>query len=76
MAGVVGVTGADGQGSVDLFCGDDSGELVRQRDTAEGDTAGGQSERGPRPAVGWADREDQGLGAIVLDATEQGGEVF
>ena len=65
---MVGMAGEDGQGAVDLLGGDDSGELVRQRNTTEGDGKIGSLEGNSRPAIRGADGEDQGLDASIAKA--------
>ena len=76
VAGVVGVAGADGQGSVNLFGGDYGGELVGEGDAAEGEGAVGSGEGSGRPTVGGTDGKDKVLGAGVLESAQGGGEIF
>jgi hypothetical protein len=76
VAGVVGVAGEDGEGSVDLFGENGAGEFVGKGDGAEREDESGAGAGGGGPAVGGADGEDDGLSAGVAEAAEVGGEGF
>ena len=76
VAGVVGVTGEDGEGAVDLFGEDGAGHFMRQGDVAERQDEAGACACGWGPAVGGTDGEDEGLCAGVAKAAEVGGDVI
>jgi hypothetical protein len=76
MAGVVGVAGEDGEGTVDLLGEDDASEFMRQGNVAEREDEAGAGASGGGPAVVGADGEHDGLRAGVAEAAEVGGEVL
>jgi hypothetical protein len=76
MAGVVGVAGEDGEGSVELLGEDYAGEFVGQGDESEREEEVGAGSSVGGPAVGGADGEDEALGAFVAETADAGGEVF
>ena len=75
MAGVVGVSGADGEGAVELLGGNDGGELMGERYAAEGDGLVGALAGGGRPPVGWANGQDEGLDASIEETGDDHGEL-
>lgn len=76
MAGVVGVTGEDGEGAVDLFGEDGAGEFVGQGDEAEREDKAGVAAGGVGPSVVGPDGEDYRLRAGVAETAEVSGEVL
>ena len=78
MAGVVGVACQDCTGAVELFCEDQAGEIVGHCDGAkrERETRGGvdRGVSGGRPAIRWADREDDVLDSLVAPVSQPGGK--
>ncbi len=65
VAGVVGVVGEDGSGSVELLGEDYAGELVGEGENAEGEEEVGAGAGGGGPAVGGTYGEDEALGSFV-----------
>jgi hypothetical protein len=76
VAGVVGMSGEDGEGAVELLGEHDAGEFVREGHETEGEGEGGVAERFLRPAVGGADGEVEMLDAGVAFPADPGGELL
>lgn len=73
---MVGVSGEDGGGAVELLGEDDAGELVGEGEAAEGEEEVGALVGGGGPAVGGTDGEDEALGSVVAEAADAGSEVL
>lgn len=71
VAGVVRVTGQDGEGSVDLLGQEDASEMMRQGDPSEGEKKVCAFAGRIGPSVRWADREDESLGAGVAKVADR-----
>jgi hypothetical protein len=73
MAGVVGVTREDGEGTVDLFGEDGAGELVGEGNKTEREQQVGAVSGCGGPAVGGAYAEDEALGSGVAELAHANG---
>src|ERR1700735_3937058 len=76
VAGVIGMSGDDGQGAVDLFGEDDAGELMRQRHRPEGEKQVSAGAGGNGPSVRGTDGEHEILGAGVAKTADLGGKIL
>ena len=76
MAGVVGVSGEDGECAIELLGEHDAGELVGKGHGAEGEQEGGALAGCGRPAIGGADGEVEMLDARVALVAEPCGELL
>lgn len=75
MAGMIRMTGEDGEGPVDLLGQDGCGHLMRKRHGAEGEEQAGSFAGGVGEAVGGSDAEDELLLAAMLQRAEMFGEL-
>ena len=76
VAGVVGMSGQDGQGAVDLLGEYDASELMRQGNSTQGKEKVGALTSGSRPAVCGANSEYEALSAVVAKAAEPSCELL
>ena len=75
MAGVVGVTGEDGECPIDLFGEDDASKLVWKSHAAQREEEIGALASGGGPAVRGAYGEDKLLRAVIAEIAETFGEL-
>jgi hypothetical protein len=76
VAGMVGVSGENGQGAVYLLGQNNTGELMRQSHATKGKKQVGTLACGRRPPIRRSDGKHQPLNTLVADAAEVRGELI